>query len=154
MGIAYYFSWIIKNHKNIIQKNNLKNVNNLYIDSNSIIYDSINFNNFISTNQFEEFIIDSTIKKLKSIISIFKPNNKIIIAFDGVPPMAKIKQQKNRRYKSWYTSYILAKQNSEHLWENTKMETDVFLFFFFVFVKKLLVISEKKTRCHEILKRE
>lgn len=111
MGIAYYFSWIIKNHKNIIQKNNLKNVNNLYIDSNSIIYDSINFNNYISTNQFEEFIIDSTIKKLKSIISIFKPNNKIIIAFDGVPPMAKIKQQKNRRYKSWYTSYILAKQN-------------------------------------------
>ena len=41
MGIPSYFSYIVKNHGSIIRKiSALKNpVNNLYLDSNSIIYD-------------------------------------------------------------------------------------------------------------------
>ena len=41
MGIPSYFSYIVKNHGSIIRRiNALKDpVNNLYLDSNSIIYD-------------------------------------------------------------------------------------------------------------------
>jgi 5'-3' exonuclease len=107
MGIAYYFSWIIQNHKNIIEKfNSNYPVDYLYIDSNSIIYDSIDFSVFKNTAQFELYIINSVIKKIEIIINKVNPGC-TYIAFDGVPPIAKLTQQKNRRYKSWFQSHIL-----------------------------------------------
>ena len=43
MGIPSYFSYIVHNHIRILKRLNKANVgiNNVYIDSNSIIYDSI-----------------------------------------------------------------------------------------------------------------
>ena len=42
MGIPSYFSHIIKNHGNMIKKQKfIKNIDNLYLDSNSIIYDCL-----------------------------------------------------------------------------------------------------------------
>ena len=41
MGIPSYFSHIIKNHRNIIENvNSVTNVQNLYLDCNSIVYDA------------------------------------------------------------------------------------------------------------------
>ncbi len=43
MGIPFFFSYIVKNHSNIIRKlsaNTIK-VYNLYLDFNSIIYDAV-----------------------------------------------------------------------------------------------------------------
>ena len=42
MGIPSYFSYIVKNHPNIIRKyyKDTLNVHNLYLDCNSIIYDA------------------------------------------------------------------------------------------------------------------
>lgn len=107
MGIAYYFSWIIKNHTSIIEKFNLHNhTDYLYLDSNSIIYDSIDYSVFKNTAQFELYIINSVIEKIETIINKVK-SDYVYIAFDGVPPIAKLTQQKNRRYKSWFQSHIL-----------------------------------------------
>ena len=42
MGIPAYFSHIIKNYPKIIQKFQRKNaINQLYLDSNSIVYDAL-----------------------------------------------------------------------------------------------------------------
>ena len=43
MGIPSYFSYIVKNHIHIIQKyiKNKMNIDNLYLDCNSIIYDAV-----------------------------------------------------------------------------------------------------------------
>ena len=43
MGIPSYFSYIVKNHSNIIRKlsSNTIHVDNLYLDCNSIIYDIV-----------------------------------------------------------------------------------------------------------------
>ena len=41
MGIPSYFSFIIKNHAKIIRKLNKLHIHNLYLDSNSIIYDTL-----------------------------------------------------------------------------------------------------------------
>ena len=110
MGIPYYFSYLIKNHSAIISKlNALNNIHNLFIDSNSLIYDSLNFNEFLDSSQFEDYIIKTVIIKLEEIINIINPSENIYIAFDGVPPFAKINQQKNRRYKSSYQNKVFNK---------------------------------------------
>jgi len=111
MGIPYYFSYLIKNHSTIISKlDALCNIDNLFIDSNSLIYDSLNFDNFENLSQFENYIIKNVVIKIEEIIKIINPSENIYIAFDGVPPFAKINQQKNRRYKSAYLNKIFKKK--------------------------------------------
>jgi 5'-3' exonuclease len=111
MGIPYYFSYLIQKHRPCISKlETLEFIHNLFIDSNSIIYDSLNFKNYLNKDQFEEAIIKSVIVKMEEIITIVKPQENIYIAFDGVPPYAKINQQKNRRYKTYYQNKILKKE--------------------------------------------
>ena len=108
MGIPSYFSYIIKNHSQIIKNYNtflLNNVvHNLYFDSNSIIYDClrelVNLNYIQNTNKFENELIKMVCEKLISYINIIKPTKNIIIAFDGVAPVAKMEQQRNRRFKT------------------------------------------------------
>jgi len=108
MGIPYYFSYLIRNHSLIISKlqflNN--NIHNLFLDCNSLIYDSLNFKDFQNKVQFEKYIIENVIIKIETIIKAINPSESIYIAFDGVPPFAKIRQQKNRRYKSAYQSNL------------------------------------------------
>ena len=106
MGIPSYFSYIVKNHSNIIKKLcDIKNQpNNFYMDSNSIIYDclreiQIKYKNY-KPNEFEDLLIMNICKKIDDYVEIIKPNKTVYIAFDGVAPFAKLEQQKNRRYKS------------------------------------------------------
>jgi len=105
MGIPSYFSYIVKNHPEIIKKyfeNSLK-VNNLYLDCNSIIYDSYHKMDVTKlTESVASSIIRSVISKIEEYIHIIKPSVTVIIAFDGVAPVAKLEQQRNRRYKSWF----------------------------------------------------
>ena len=111
MGIPYYFTYVIKNHNKIIDNlKNLKNINQLYIDSNSLIYDSINFDLFENKNQFEKNIIDNVIIKINEIIKSVKPLDFTYISFDGIPPFAKLNQQKNRRYKNQYEDLLFDKK--------------------------------------------
>ena len=63
MGIPSYFSYIVKNHSEIIKKINSFNnnfvINNLYLDCNSIIYDvihSLDKNNATNEPNFEVVI--------------------------------------------------------------------------------------------------
>jgi 5'-3' exonuclease len=97
MGIPSYFSHIIKNHSNIICKKNNISIDNLYIDSNSIIYDVIHSleDNFSFDNIFKNICI-----KLMFYINSINPSNNIIIAFDGVAPIAKLEQQRTRRNRN------------------------------------------------------
>ena len=104
MGIPYYYTHLIKRHNKILKEfiSFSKNVY-LFIDANSLIYD-----NCIDALD-ENAIIDGVIKKIKYLIS--ECNSKFtFIAFDGLPPFAKIEQQRNRRYKSAITKRILGNQ--------------------------------------------
>ena len=65
MGIAFYFASIIKLHKFIVKRiEKLENVNNLYLDSNSIIYDALDFSMYESKSQFENYVIVNPINYL------------------------------------------------------------------------------------------
>ena len=109
MGIPYFFSYIIKNHKNIIKNIcflNNKQIDNFFLDSNSIIYDVVhNITEYKGCN-IEDYIISKVIEKIEIYIDLIKPKNITYIAFDGIPPLSKMEQQRSRRYKSWYSNGI------------------------------------------------
>lgn len=109
MGIPSYFSYIVKNHPDIIKKfiENKFVVNNLYLDCNSIIYDSYyKLNGEVITETMANRIIGCVISKIEEYLGIIQPTDNVIIAFDGVAPVAKLEQQRQRRYKSWYQNQI------------------------------------------------
>jgi 5'-3' exonuclease len=106
MGIPSYFSYVLKNHK-IIKKLTTIKCNSLFLDANSIIYDVIYENNTVIDNPT---IYNNVLNKILSIIDKLKPAF-TFIAFDGVVPLAKMKQQKQRRYKSYITKQILKKSS-------------------------------------------
>lgn len=106
MGIPAFFSYIIKHHPNILIKHkNMKlhksdyKKTNLFIDANSIIYDSLRNINSEDSN-LEQLLYKEVCNKIDSLIRLLKPNHEVIIAFDGVAPLAKLEQQRTRRYKS------------------------------------------------------
>jgi 5'-3' exonuclease len=125
MGIPSYFSYIVKNHPSIIKKyiNDILKVDNLYLDCNSIIYDSYNKIKFDKlTDSIATTIIKQVISKIEEYINIIKPSQTVIIAFDGVAPVAKLEQQRSRRYKSWYQNEIsrmIFKKDTEDPWNTT-----------------------------------
>ena len=125
MGIPSYFSYIVKNHSNIIKRlEELKSVNNFYLDSNSIIYDSLRFlsDKYKGNNTaFERLLINQVIKKICEYIEFVKPDGVIYIAFDGVAPLAKLDQQRTRRYKSYLLTHIRSQLEKSEIkcWDKT-----------------------------------
>ena len=113
MGIPSYFSYIVKNHPKIIKKyyKDVLKVDNLYLDCNSIIYDAYSKMTFdpksnVMTETIGLTIIRQVIEKIEYYISIIEPQKTVIIAFDGVAPVAKLEQQRQRRYKSGYQNDV------------------------------------------------
>ena len=112
MGIPSYFAAIVRNYPSIIKKyvNNTLKVDNLYLDCNSIIYDAYSKVEFDKlTEPIALTIINSVIRKIEDYVNIINPSQTLIIAFDGVAPVAKLEQQRTRRYKSWYQNEIANK---------------------------------------------
>lgn len=116
MGIPSYFSYLVKNYRRIIDiyNKNFK-IDNILLDCNSIIYDVYHsINNPIKN--IEKYIIENVYIKISEYINKLSPKGKIFIAFDGVAPIAKLEQQRNRRYKTQYEKLLFNK--------NDKLEWD------------------------------
>lgn len=111
MGVPGFFMWLLKKYRNnniIIQKNNLDELNFIdyfLIDTNCLIhpvcYKILNNNPTLNDlNTLENKMINAIIEYLEEIINYVNPRLGTYIAIDGVAPMTKIKQQRQRRYKS------------------------------------------------------
>jgi 5'-3' exonuclease len=119
MGIPSYFSHIVRQHRKIIKPINFNNspkINNLYLDCNSFIYDAhhnltnkgetLKIKTVKDVQVYENNIIKVVCDNLIKFIQQLKPNKRIFIAFDGVAPMAKLNQQRNRRYMSAFQAKL------------------------------------------------
>jgi 5'-3' exonuclease len=137
MGIPTMFSYIVKNHEQIIKKieTSTIQVNNLYLDCNSIIYDAVRSIDFSSIVESDiDAIVTSVCKKIDEYIALLKPDKNVFIAFDGVAPVAKLEQQRNRRYKSTYQTTIsraIFKSVNADPWNTTAITPGT------IFMKKL-----------------
>lgn len=110
MGIPSYFSNVVKRHKAVIKKlAGIPRIHNLYMDTNGLIYDAVRVvgsNLGMSNDEYETRIIETVCNKIDEYFAMFRPSNKVMIAFDGVAPVAKLNQQRERRYKSWFTTIV------------------------------------------------
>ena len=108
MGIPSYFNFILKNHSKIIRNKSQIRSDFLFVDANSLIYDCINeFQNEVP--QDNVVIFKQVYENMKRLINTVKPRNKTYICFDGVPPYAKMNQQRQRRFKGSLTNKVLDK---------------------------------------------
>jgi 5'-3' exonuclease len=91
MGIPFYFVSLIKRHKHIVSRVRVKlEPDILAIDFNCLIHNYIDNKN----------PVNSVVKALEGILDeTCKPRKHLYIAMDGVVPMAKIVQQRYRRFR-------------------------------------------------------
>uniref|UniRef100_A0A6C0H624 Xrn1 N-terminal domain-containing protein n=1 Tax=viral metagenome TaxID=1070528 RepID=A0A6C0H624_9ZZZZ len=98
MGIPYYFSHILQSYPNIFFEYSRKRVkmDELYIDSNSIIYEMVHKYGIENW----DLLFEKIYEKIVELVKLFGVNE-VYIGFDGEPPYAKMEQQRQRRYKNW-----------------------------------------------------
>jgi 5'-3' exonuclease len=127
MGIPSYFAYIVRSHRSIIRKlviaPDSPKINNLYLDCNSFIYEAHHFLSKTLTaleklkdpdfHLYEEKIINHVCASLIKMIEHLQPNKRLLIAFDGVAPMAKLDQQRNRRYMAAFQTSLTGKPSQE-----------------------------------------
>jgi 5'-3' exonuclease len=123
MGIPAYFSYIIKSHVHVLLsaitiQQQYGILNHLFMDCNSIVYDV--YHELLKNNSDPSFemIVDGVLDNIQQIIQSISPNKSVYIAFDGVAPMAKMKQQKMRRLRS-----SIAQKSNTSLLFHTNMIT-------------------------------
>ena len=115
MGIPSYFSNIIRENKNILQKKDeilgfSPKTSHFFLDSNSIIYDCLRKNNIDAKTvprQFEFELIKNVAAKIHEYALTIQPTELLYIAFDGVAPVAKLDQQRMRRNRGGITSQLM-----------------------------------------------
>ena len=120
MGIPSYFHFLLKNHRNIIKEKKYIQCDYLFVDANSLIYDCIHE---LKQVDAYETVYHMVHEKMLSLQSTVNPQFKTYFCFDGVPPYAKMVQQRQRRFKSMLTKQILQQEsqswNTNHITPGT-----------------------------------
>ena len=124
MGVPGFFKWLLVKYKN---KQFIKNkyetncdFDSLLIDANCLLHPQcfkiLNENPHLNNHDILEYkMINQCIIYLNEVINYIDPNKEVFIAIDGVAPIAKMKQQRQRRYKS---------VNDKILFDNIKKKHD------------------------------
>ena len=110
MGVPQLFGWLFRKYKNIVSISIDKKMDILYFDFNGLIYHS--YANIMKEKydalkdaplrRRQEVLIEEILKYTKSIICTTVKPKMAYLSIDGVVPMAKMHQQRLRRYKSPY----------------------------------------------------
>ena len=136
MGVPKLFKIIIDKFPKSHAKVENQPIDYLFIDFNSIIYESYekikqSLITMKTTNPKEftkEYIEESIINKVIEtnsdiIVNVVKPNKLVYFAFDGPPPRGKMIQQRDRRYKKMYESVIKHQLLNNYKVNNISIDT-------------------------------
>jgi 5'-3' exonuclease len=123
MGIPYYFYVIAHSYDGILlhQLPKNKQCNHLFLDFNGLIHPASHkyLHTIKETNKIpkdiEKGILSSVWNELKESVSLVKPQDTVQIFIDGVAPIAKMFQQRKRRYLSMFRKKQL---NDYGLWDS------------------------------------
>ena len=117
MGIPSYFAHVLKKYPRVIKRlSDLPCINNLYLDCNGMVYDVVRQMQYTPENPaaYEAEMLQRICESIDACIAILRPISSVFIAFDGVAPVAKLNQQRERRYKSWYLGEMEAQRRRDH----------------------------------------
>lgn len=111
MGIPSYYKKLCNRTPGLLSKVR-KGVqpSHLWIDFNCMVYHclrrpgAIPYEGEETRIVWEDRLIDDVCKYLKKIVSLVNPTDQVFIGVDGVVPMAKMRQQRLRRFKSHWTA--------------------------------------------------
>ena len=120
MGIPSYFRILVQSHKGILQKGRSP-IDCLYLDANSIIYDVVRRLEAAGLSQLsDEVVIDGTIDAIAAYKNDLRPQHTMYVAFDGVAPLAKMGQQRERRWKGKFEASLLSTTKGSE-WDTAKI---------------------------------
>jgi 5'-3' exoribonuclease 1 len=135
MGIAGLLRDILKRYPSIhlpAPHPNIK-IDYLFIDFNAFIYNTIHafpkdvvydFTKNKDTAEYEELLVKLVIKNTLELVNkVCKPSKLLYIAIDGPPPMAKMVQQRERRYKNPYMEQLFKKDDPTKIIDGAKYDT-------------------------------
>lgn len=124
MGVPGFFVWLLDNYKNkknskIIFDNLDIDIDILYLDSNCLFHPQSfkildYYPDWDNKDRLEELMIERIINYIEYLVNIVNPKKLLYISVDGVAPMAKINQQRKRRFKSVLDKRIENKIKSKH----------------------------------------
>jgi len=134
MGVPGFFAWILKNYKKydtgIITSDIDSVIDILYLDYNCLLHPQCfkeldRHVNWTDQYKLENLMMERIMKYTEFLIDYVKPQKLLYISVDGVAPMAKMNQQRKRRYKSSYDNIIKNNIKKKHkkkignTWSNT-----------------------------------
>jgi 5'-3' exonuclease len=110
MGVPGFFLWLYKHYSkynNFILNKSPENIDYFLLDMNCMIHPvcfdtlkELQPTETVDINRLENKMINNVIIYLEKLIDMAKPIKGVYLAVDGVAPVAKMKQQRLRRYKS------------------------------------------------------
>ena len=141
MGVPYYFYVITQQHSGILDKIGPKNVHGFYLDYNCGVHPVCHrlmesMTEPLPSDVFEEKLCHESWNYMMGLVREIHPKN-VYITLDGVAPIAKIQQQRKRRYLSILRQQLLKKKN---LWDSNAISPGT------VFMKKLNDYFKEKTQ--------
>jgi len=135
MGIAGLLRDILKRYPSIhlAAPHLTVKIDYLFIDFNAFIYNTIHafpkdvvydFTKNKETILYEELLVKLVIKNTLELVNkVCKPSKLLYIAIDGPPPMAKMVQQRERRYKTPLMEQLFKKDDPTKIIEGAKYDT-------------------------------
>ena len=136
MGIPYYFYTLTKTYNNIISNTLPCNMDIYCLDFNGVIHPICSKEISMISNLNEDNLIMKLYEKVENDIKIYKPK-KTFICVDGVVPLAKMIQQRKRRYLTVYRNKI---NKTNVIWDTNSITPGT------NFMKKLNTYFKKKLR--------
>lgn len=130
MGVPHFYKWLSERYPLINQLFTESSVNidieNLYLDLNGLIHTATHNNDqILSYAQDELDVVVSMFAYIDHLISTIRPSQLLYLAVDGVPPRAKINQQRKRRFKAAMDlEKQLVKTDSEELSEKKAFDSN------------------------------
>jgi 5'-3' exonuclease len=121
MGIPSYFGWLCRMFGHSLLSDNLSvPIDNFYLDFNCAIHPTIRPMITSSSDEMNDAIIGV----LNYLITSVNPQKRLFLAIDGVAPMAKMKQQRLRRFKAIQDTHELNTLKAKYNQKVTRSQHD------------------------------
>jgi len=153
MGIPSYYKKLIDTIPGLINKAhpNNNNINWLFMDFNCLIYhclhreDTPQYPGDSNKDEWETKLCECIVKYCLKVIKEVNPTSGVYIAIDGVVPMAKMRQQRLRRFKSiWLAQHPDSDTTTCPTWDKNSITPGT------NFMKKLRIRLETMINKHGI----